>query len=107
MGVGLGRIRTVVLAVAKTLGIEAHDLAAIGDDPQPLAFDQRRAADALVGIVQGPTGGKLFAGKLPVELAVALAEAEQTAQVHLRRVAFEPARPVIGGTEDFAVGDDR
>ena len=32
--------------------------------------------------------------KLPEKLAVALAEAEQTTQVHLRRVAFDPASPV-------------
>ena len=34
----------VVLAVVEAFGIEAADFAAAGDEPQPIAFDQRRGS---------------------------------------------------------------
>ena len=85
---------------------QAQDLAAVRDNPEPIALDQRRAADALLGIVEEPVSD-LFAGKLPLEPAVALAETEQAAQIDFRRVSLEPAGAVVGGAEDAAAGHHR
>ena len=77
MGVGLGVYGPSFLPSAKP-SVSRHTTSQrLVTTHSRFPFDQRRAADALVGIVQGSTGGELFAGKLPEESAVALAEAEQ------------------------------
>ena len=99
-------VRAVVLAVVEALGVEAADFAAAGDEPQPVAFHQRRAADALQRPVVDAAGRQLFAAVLPEEFAVLDVEAQQAAQVDIGRVPLEPAAAVVGADVHLAVGDD-
>ena len=59
--------RPVILAVVKALGIKALHFAPAGDVPEPVALDQRGAADALERPVMNPAGRQLFTGVLPQE----------------------------------------
>src|SRR5690606_22376156 len=97
----------IVFAVVEALSIQALHFATAGDEPQAFAFHQRRAADALQRPVVHAAGGQLFAAVLPEELAVALAEGQQAAQVDVGRVALQPAAAVIGAHVNLAAGDHR
>ena len=55
------RVGAVVLAVVETFGVEAADFAAAGDEPEPVALDQRRGADALLRPVVDAAGRQLLA----------------------------------------------
>ena len=100
-------VRPVVLAVVETIGIETCHLAAVGHQVEPIAFDQRCAADALTGPVDRPARLELLARELPSEAAVALAEAEQAAEIDVGRIAWQVPGAVVGGAIDPAAGDYR
>ena len=67
VGDRLVREGAVIFTVVKALGVETLHLASAGDVPEPVALDQRGAADALERPVMNPTGRQLFAGVLPEE----------------------------------------
>ena len=100
-------VGAVVLVVVKALGVEADDLAAAGDEPQPVPFDAGRAADAHQRPIVHAAGGQLLARVLPEELAVGFVEAQEHAQVDRGRIALQIAGAVVGADVDLAVGDDR
>ena len=89
------------------VGVDALEHAAVGDIPEPVPFDQRRAADALQRPIVHAAGDQLFVGILPKEFAVGLVEAEQDAQIDIGRIALQIAGPVVGADEHLAVGHDR
>ena len=96
--------RTVVLAVAKALRVEALHLAAAGDIPQPIPLHQWCAADPLQGPVVHAAGGELLAGILPEERAILGVEGEQAAQIDAGRVALQIALAVVGADIGLAAG---
>ena len=63
-------VRSVVLAVVEAFGIETANFTAAGDELQPVAFDERRTADALQRPIVYAASRQLFAAMLPEELAV-------------------------------------
>ena len=103
----LFREGAIVLVVVKAFGIEAGDFTAAGDEPQPVAFDQRRAANALQRPIVYAAGRQLLAGMLPQKLPVGFVEAEQAAQVDFRRIPLQIAGAVVRADIDFTVGDHR
>ena len=103
----LSREGPVVLPVAKALGVEALHLAAAGDIPEPVAFHERRAADALQRPVVHPAGGEFLTRVLPEERAVGRVKGEQAAEVGGRGIPLQPALAVVGADERLAVGDHR
>ena len=96
----------IVLPVAKALGVEALHLAAAGDIPEPVAFHERRAADALQRPVVHPAGGEFLTRVLPEKRAVGRVKGEQAAEVGGRGIPLQPALAVVGADERLAVGDD-
>ena len=79
VGVFFLLVGAVVLAVVETFGVEAANFAATGDEPQPVAFDERRTADALQRPIVNAAGRQLLAAMLPEEFAVLRVEAQQAA----------------------------
>ncbi len=67
----------VLAAIA--LRVEAAYFAAISDVIEPVAFDQRRGADALKRPVIGAAGGQFIVHILPEKLAVGFTEGHQDA----------------------------
>jgi hypothetical protein len=74
-------VRAVVLAVLEALGVDREQLAAVRHVVEPVALDERRAGDALVGPVVRAARGQLLVRDLPEERAVLLAEGDQHAAV--------------------------
>ena len=93
------------VACRQSLGGGADHLAAIGDEPNPIALDDRRGGDALFGPVVDPARLQLVANDLPEKTAVGLAEAHQNALVALDVLVARPI--VVGANEDLAAGDGR
>ena len=58
----------------ETLGVEAANLAAARDEPQPFLFHERRAANAFERPIVYAASRQLFAAVLPEKLAVLFIE---------------------------------
>ncbi len=94
--VRLGRVGAVVLAVVKTVGVQADDFAPVGDVPQAIALAIGRAADALLRPIVHAALRQLGVGVLPEELARLLVEAQQAAQIDRGRIPLDVAGAVVG-----------
>ena len=98
---------SVVLAIAKTFGVEADHLATAGDEPDSVTDDHRRRANALVRPVMHATGRQLLTGMLPEEFTGLFVEANQAAEIDLGGIPLlHVAVAVVGSDVDFAIRDD-
>ena len=95
--------RAVVLAVEEALDVEGHQLAAIGDVVEAIAFDGRGRAHSLQREVEGLF--ELGVGRLPEERAVGGAKRHQHAAIVGDRGVARLR--VVGADEDLAAGHHR
>ena len=102
-----GSAAAVIDAVVEAFGIEAADLAAVGHEPQAVAFDERRRADALQRPVVNSARRQLLAGVLPEETPVLFAKGEQAAEIDFTRGPRQIRRRVVRADKNFAAGDGR
>src|SRR5215510_13597961 len=98
-------VRSVVLAIAEALSVEAHHLTSIRDVIKAVTFDERRGAYALKGPIIDAPGSELLVGLLPQKRAVRLTKAHQhTSIAALLRV---PHRFIISADVDLPACDYR
>ena len=73
----LVNVRAVILPVVEVLRIERDQLSAVVDVINPVAFDKRRALDALIRPVVYTTRREFVGDSLPQEFTIRLAEGHQ------------------------------